>query len=73
MVVKIVRGAVEAAPEMATRVKEDILTLQETRRAAKAEEGGRRGPRDRVSPAPNILAAREGRWGEMEQEWGIGR
>jgi hypothetical protein len=36
--VKIVRGAALAAPEIATRVKEDILTLQETRKIAKAKK-----------------------------------
>ncbi len=38
MVVKMVRGAVEAAPEIATRVKEDIIMLQETRKASKAKK-----------------------------------
>jgi len=38
MVVKLVKGAVEAAPEIATRVKEDLVMLQETRKAAKAKK-----------------------------------
>jgi hypothetical protein len=38
MVIKMVRGAVEAAPEIASRVKEDIIMLQETRKASKAKK-----------------------------------
>jgi predicted nucleotide-binding protein (sugar kinase/HSP70/actin superfamily) len=37
MVVKIVRGAAQAAPEVAARVKEDVILYRETRKAAKAK------------------------------------
>jgi predicted nucleotide-binding protein (sugar kinase/HSP70/actin superfamily) len=37
MVVKLVRGAAQAAPEIATRVREDLVTLKETRKAKKAK------------------------------------
>ncbi len=35
MVIKLVRGAAQAAPEVAARVKEDLTILRETRKAAK--------------------------------------
>jgi hypothetical protein len=37
MVVALVRSAVEAAPEMAARVKEDVALLREARKAKRAE------------------------------------
>ena len=38
MVVQTFRGAVEAAPSIASRVKEDLIMLQESRKAAKAKK-----------------------------------
>jgi hypothetical protein len=37
MVVALVKGAVEAAPEVAAKVKEDVLLFRESRRAKAAE------------------------------------
>jgi hypothetical protein len=47
----LVRGAVEAAPTVASRVKEDILILRETRQAAKAKKvaAGRAAASDSVA------------------------
>jgi hypothetical protein len=39
MVVALVKDAVEAAPEVAARLKEDVATFVEVRRAKKAGKG----------------------------------
>jgi len=38
MVIGLVRGAVTAAPSVAAKVKEDLILLQETRKASKAKK-----------------------------------
>jgi hypothetical protein len=41
MVVKMVRSAVEAAPDVAARVREDLALVRETKRAKKAQPAAR--------------------------------